>query len=185
MRESEYSPRMRDTSTNTAAEISQSGNLYRQNRPYCIDEDPSLATVTRRMMLVCGVEREQMNQRRMYTTGSRGLETCARYRPVLLQILLVFQLVTPLALLTLSTVCCPGSVALIWSSEFEVNNDSGTEHDFHPEIAAAKGSVHIVGQDFGGGDWDIHYRLFDGTVWQAEEEISIDEAGESQQELRL
>jgi hypothetical protein len=52
-------------------------------------------------------------------------------------------------------------------------------------LAALDGKLHIVWQDFGDGDWDIYYRLFDGIAWQPEEKISIDEANEHQQVARI
>ncbi len=69
----------------------------------------------------------------------------------------------------------------VWSPEEEISTDFGTEYQRYPSIAVEGGKVHIVWGDEGDGDSDVYYRLFDGTSWQPEEEISTDALDESQE----
>jgi hypothetical protein len=67
-----------------------------------------------------------------------------------------------------------------WQPELEISTDSGTEWQVNPSIAVDSNKAHVVWGDREGGDWDILYRQFDGTTWQAEQEISTDVGGEDQ-----
>ncbi len=67
-----------------------------------------------------------------------------------------------------------------WQSEFEISTDTGNENQVRTAIAAEGGRVHVLWDDQGGGDGDIYYRLFDGTTWQPEIQISSDVGAEEQ-----
>ncbi len=68
-----------------------------------------------------------------------------------------------------------------WWSEQEISTDVTNENQQVPSIAVDGSEVHVVWQDRGGGDLDIHYRYFNGTSWQPEQEISSDVTSESQE----
>ncbi|MCK4445401.1 MAG: hypothetical protein KAW09_12710, partial [Thermoplasmata archaeon] len=67
-----------------------------------------------------------------------------------------------------------------WQPELEISTDTGRELQWVPSIAVDGDKVHVVWQDYEGGDWDIYYRLFDGTNWGPEQEISSDVVAEWQ-----
>ncbi len=67
-----------------------------------------------------------------------------------------------------------------WQSEVEISTDAGIEGQGLVSIASNGSEVHVVWADGGGGDSDIIYRHFDGTIWQAEVEISVDSGNEVQ-----
>ncbi|TET91394.1 MAG: hypothetical protein E3J35_02975 [Methanomassiliicoccales archaeon] len=67
-----------------------------------------------------------------------------------------------------------------WQPGMEISSDGGMEIQSYPAVDAENGNVHVVWQDQGDGDFDIYYRNFDGTSWQAEQEISIDGGTEGQ-----
>ncbi|MHA2067505.1 MAG: TolB family protein, partial [Candidatus Thorarchaeota archaeon] len=67
-----------------------------------------------------------------------------------------------------------------WESEQEVSSDLGNEPQSNPSIATEDGQVHIVWENQGDGDADIYYRLFNGTAWEPEQEISSDVGTETQ-----
>ena len=67
-----------------------------------------------------------------------------------------------------------------WQPKMEISTDVGNENQYDPSIAVDGNEVHIVWQNDGGGDPDIYYRHFDGTVWQPEMEISTDVGSELQ-----
>jgi hypothetical protein len=69
-----------------------------------------------------------------------------------------------------------------WQPEVEISTDTGTEPQNKPSIAAYGNEVCVVWLDVEDGDWDVYYRLFDGTSWQAEQEISTDTGTENQDE---
>ncbi len=67
-----------------------------------------------------------------------------------------------------------------WQPELEISTDIGRELQWVPSIAVDGDKVHVVWQEYEGGDWDIYYRLFDGTNWGLEQEISSDAVAEWQ-----
>ncbi|UCD92247.1 MAG: Ig-like domain-containing protein [Methanobacteriota archaeon] len=67
-----------------------------------------------------------------------------------------------------------------WQAEQEISSDAATETQDEPSIAAEGGRVHAVWTDYGDGDRDIYYRFNDGSIWQAEQEISSDLGVENQ-----
>jgi hypothetical protein len=69
-----------------------------------------------------------------------------------------------------------------WSGVTQVNSDSGTEAQTYPRIAAGGGKAYVVWVDGGGGDKDIMMRVFDGSIWDSEIEVSEDSMGEEQDE---
>lgn len=69
-----------------------------------------------------------------------------------------------------------------WSTVTQVNTDSGSEAQTYPKVAAGGGKAYVVWVDEGGGDKDIMMRVFDGSTWGSELEVSEDSAGEEQDE---
>ncbi len=69
-----------------------------------------------------------------------------------------------------------------WSAVTEVSTDSGTEAQTYPKIAAGGGKAYVVWVDDGGGDKDIMMRVFDGSIWSSEMEVSQDIANQEQDE---
>ncbi|MHA2135817.1 MAG: hypothetical protein ACW99J_18320 [Candidatus Thorarchaeota archaeon] len=67
-----------------------------------------------------------------------------------------------------------------WQTEVQISTDSGTEDQGRPSIAVNSGKVHVTWDDYGGGDWDIYYRYYDGSSWQTEQEVSSDSGTEDQ-----
>ena len=67
-----------------------------------------------------------------------------------------------------------------WQPEQEISMDAATERQWGPAIAMDDGEVHVVWVDDGNGDYDIHYRYFNGFTWQPEREISTDSGTEEQ-----
>lgn len=63
-----------------------------------------------------------------------------------------------------------------WQSEQDISDDTGTEDQEAPDVAVVGDKVHAVWQDEEDGEYDIYYRYFDGTSWQAKQDISS-EAG--------
>ncbi|MHA1961845.1 MAG: hypothetical protein ACW99U_16675 [Candidatus Thorarchaeota archaeon] len=69
---------------------------------------------------------------------------------------------------------------VIWQSEVQISTDSGTEDQGRPSVAVNSGKVHAVWDDFGGSDWDIFYRYYNGVSWQTQVQISTDSGTEDQ-----
>lgn len=69
-----------------------------------------------------------------------------------------------------------------WSSVTEVSSDTATEAQSYPKIAAGGGKAYVVWVDEGGGDKDILMRVFDGSIWGSEIEVSEDFASQEQDE---
>jgi hypothetical protein len=70
----------------------------------------------------------------------------------------------------------------LWSAITQVNVDSGSEAQTYPKITAGGGNAYVVWVDEGGGDKDILMRVFDGSSWGSEMEVSEDFTGEEQDE---
>ncbi|MCK4443208.1 MAG: hypothetical protein KAW09_01595, partial [Thermoplasmata archaeon] len=62
----------------------------------------------------------------------------------------------------------------VWQPEVQLSTDIGFENQIAPDIAVDSGHAHVVWQDDYDGDWDVFYKHFDGTSWQAEQQISPD-----------
>lgn len=69
-----------------------------------------------------------------------------------------------------------------WSTVTQVNVDSGSEDQTYPRITAGGGNAYVVWVDWDGGDKDILMRIFDGSIWGSEMEVSEDSTGEEQDE---
>ncbi|UCD92436.1 MAG: winged helix-turn-helix transcriptional regulator [Methanobacteriota archaeon] len=67
-----------------------------------------------------------------------------------------------------------------WESEVELSNDTTIEDQYLPRVAAVGDEVHVVWSDKEDGDWDIHYRRYNGSDWEPEQEISTDSGTEDQ-----
>ncbi|MCK4456471.1 MAG: fibronectin type III domain-containing protein [Thermoplasmata archaeon] len=67
-----------------------------------------------------------------------------------------------------------------WQIEVEISNDTGAAYQEDPSIAVAIDKVHVVWADNDDGGFDIFYRHFDGSAWQASSRISIDVGTEGQ-----
>ena len=67
-----------------------------------------------------------------------------------------------------------------WQPEQEISTDILAEDQGEPSIAVENGKVHVAWSNYSNGNWDIVYRYFNGTDWEPEQEISIDERVEQQ-----
>jgi hypothetical protein len=67
-----------------------------------------------------------------------------------------------------------------WQPELEISSDIATEYQYSAAVAVAGNKVHVAWADLADGDFDLWYRYFDGSDWQTEEEISIDQGTEDQ-----
>ncbi len=69
-----------------------------------------------------------------------------------------------------------------WLQEEEVNTDPASTEEILPDVAVDGDDVHFVWADYRDGDLDIYYRHLNGTIWEAEVEVSVDNLGEQQWE---
>ncbi|UCE37930.1 MAG: hypothetical protein JSW00_01420 [Thermoplasmata archaeon] len=61
-----------------------------------------------------------------------------------------------------------------WLPEIRLSTNPELDYQVAPSIAVENGKVHVVWGDYSGGNTDIYYKYFDGTIWQPEQEISND-----------
>ncbi|MCK4444627.1 MAG: hypothetical protein KAW09_08795, partial [Thermoplasmata archaeon] len=70
--------------------------------------------------------------------------------------------------------------AIVWESVQEISIDAATEDQWYPMIVADGDKAHVVWYDAPGGDYDVIYRVFDGTTWGAQWEVNTDVGHEEQ-----
>ena len=93
---------------------------------------------------------------------------------VSLLIVLLLCMIVPMTILN------QNAAARFWEPIQVISTDIATEKQWNVSLAAEDDEVHAVWADFGDGDYDIYYRYYNGTSWQPEQEISIDDASEWQ-----
>ncbi|UCD92357.1 MAG: hypothetical protein JSV43_09120 [Methanobacteriota archaeon] len=67
-----------------------------------------------------------------------------------------------------------------WGSIMEVSQDSASEIQNVPDVAYDIGTVHVVWEEFRTTDRDIYHRSWDGLIFSAIQEISVDSGTEFQ-----
>jgi predicted transcriptional regulator len=115
-------------------------------------------------------------------TGHQRIEGNEKlHRSIAIGRTLTLTLLFSTALLVLPIPFNENVSATLWNPVFEISTDSLIENEYDPSIAVDNGRVHVVWGEGKNGDQDIFYRLFDGTSWQPELDISTDVGTEGQQ----
>jgi hypothetical protein len=67
-----------------------------------------------------------------------------------------------------------------WLPEEEISVDLGSENQWNPSVATEASKVHCVWEHEAGLDYDIHYRINNGSGWEPVFEVSSDSDSEAQ-----
>ncbi len=112
---------------------------------------------------------------RLQVKGFRSVCRTSAPKVTILQVLLLVLCVQAALVATNTSV-----TATAWDPQQEISTDSVSANQHAPSIASDGDRVHVVWQDYNGGDADIYYRYFDGSSWQPQQEISTDSWSEPQ-----